>query len=103
MDLIIPSKVDLFIGEAFFLKYEPHITDEMLDEAWLEYQSINKKTITPYTYIASSLLTRQEKIILLENKFKIILREMKFEARNQVVRKTIRIILQEKPFYHSVY
>ena len=97
--LVLPPNDD--DGEAFPLKYQPHITDEMLDEAWLEYQSLNKKTITPY--IAASLLTRQEKIILLEKKTKIILLEMKFEARNQIMREAIRKILQEKAFYRSTY
>jgi hypothetical protein len=108
-DLVKKSPEDSCIGEGYILKYQEHITEEDLDAAWSEYQTRNKKE--RLIFFAEEL-TRPEKIVLLQNKYKTIFARMTYEGRNAVMRKMIRqmgpdawsVMLQEKVFppYKSV-
>lgn len=67
---------DSFIDEDFILQYQLHITKKELDVAYIKYHA--------------STLTRQEKIVLLEIKYKTILENKGFEQKNHILRQMIR-------------
>lgn len=108
-DLVKKSPEDSSIGEGYILKYQEHLTEEDLNVAWSDYQTRNKEQRLMFF---AKELTRPEKIVLLENKYKTILDRMTYEERNAAMRKMIRkmgpdawsVMLQEKvfPLYKSV-
>ena len=104
-DFIPKSDEDSSIGEGFILKFQPHITEKDLDIAYLNFQTRNKK----WNVVRLSMdLTRQEKIVLLERKYKTILDRLMYESRNRRLRKMIRKmrdadwleLLQDKVHYY---
>jgi len=67
---------DSTIDEDFILQYQLHITKKELNAAYIKHHA--------------TTLTRQEKIVLLENKYKTILENKGFEQRNHILRQMIR-------------
>lgn len=75
-DSIPINEDDLWKGESYILKYQTHITRKQLDIAYTEFLAKN--------------LTRPEKIVLLEMKYKTILEKMSYEPRHHTLRQMIR-------------
>jgi hypothetical protein len=102
-DFVKKRPEDSSIGEEYIIKYQTHITEEDLDLAWMDYQTRNRHQ--KLAFFAEEL-TRAEKIVLLENKYKTIFNKMTFETRHAAMRKMIRkmrpdawmVILQEKVY-----
>ena len=110
-DFVKKSLEDYSIGEGYILKYQEHITEKDLDLAWEEFQP--RYRLQKLLFFSAEL-TRHEKIVLLENKYKTILDKMTYEVRHSEMRKMIRkmrpeawsVLLQEKaymPYYMDPY
>ena len=78
---------DRDIGDSFILKHQRHLTEEDLDQAWIEFRKETKYSLA--VKVAKDL-TREEKIGLLELRYKPILSKMTFEDRNMELRRLIR-------------
>lgn len=102
-DFVKKSPEDSSIGEGYIIKYQKHITEEDLDLAWIAYQKRSKHQRLAFF---AEELSRSEKIVLLENKYKTILDKMTYEKRHAAMRKMIRkmrpdawiVLLQEKVY-----